>query len=74
MTFGKMIRSLSIGLIFGILAIGLLPFLVIYNWAEMLSLVELETSPLFMLISRFTDRTSLKTNSKRAQQKQDSDQ
>jgi hypothetical protein len=53
MTFGQMLRNVSVGLLFGILAIGLLPFLVIFNWAEMLNLVELETSPLFMLLGRF---------------------
>ncbi|MGO4347492.1 hypothetical protein AB4Z45_18555 [Paenibacillus sp. MCAF9] len=53
MTIGKMLRNVSVGLIFGILAIGLLPFLVIFNWTEMLNLVELETSPLFMLLGRF---------------------
>jgi len=62
MTLGKMLRNVSVGLIFGILAIGLLPFLVIFNWAEMLNLVELETSPLFMLLGRFI-RPTVRKNS-----------
>ncbi|CAM4341126.1 hypothetical protein FHS16_002567 [Paenibacillus endophyticus] len=56
MTLGQMIRNISIGLILGILAIGLLPFLVIFSWAEMQSLIEFETSPLFMMIGRFIGR------------------
>lgn len=74
MTLGKVIRSLSIGFIFSILAIGLLPFLVIFNWADMLNLAELETSPLFILIGRFVGRTPLKAGTNRPQQKQDIDQ
>lgn len=74
MTFGKMIRSLTIGLIFGILALGLLPFLVIFNCAEMLNIVELETSPLFMLLGRLIGRTPLKHKKNQPQQNKDSDQ
>lgn len=60
MLLGKMIRGISIGLLIGILAIGLLPFLIIFNWAEMQSLVELESSPLFMLLGRFIRPTPAK--------------
>jgi len=77
MTLGKMLRNISFGLIFGILAIGLLPFLVIFNWAEMLNLVELETSPLLMLLGRFIkpavrkDGINNMNNMKSQEQKQD---
>ncbi|MGO4545817.1 hypothetical protein AB4Z29_13545 [Paenibacillus sp. 2TAB23] len=60
MTLGQMIRNISIGLIIGIVAIGLLPFLVIFSWAEMQSLIEFETSPLFMMIGRFIGRKTSK--------------
>ncbi|MEV5030491.1 hypothetical protein [Paenibacillus sp. LPE1-1-1.1] len=73
MPLGKMLRNISIGLIVGILAIGLLPFLVIFNMAEMLNLVELEASPLFMILGRFIGRTPLKAKRNKAQQ-QDLDQ
>ncbi|OMF34666.1 hypothetical protein BK133_11690 [Paenibacillus sp. FSL H8-0548] len=53
MLLGKMMRGISIGLLIGILVMGLLPFLVIFNWAEMQNIVELESSPLFMLLRRF---------------------
>ncbi|RCW41773.1 hypothetical protein [Paenibacillus prosopidis] len=74
MTLGKIIRSLTIGLIFGILAIGLLPFLVIFNFAEMLNIVELETSPLYMLLGRLIGKTPLKRKKNQPQQNKDLDQ
>ncbi|WP_054026719.1 hypothetical protein [Bacillus sp. FJAT-28004] len=74
MTLGQMLRNVSIGLLFGILAIGLLPFLVIFNWAEMLNLVELETSPLFMLLGRFFRPTDRKNRTNSPEQKQDLNQ
>lgn len=60
MTVGKAARSLLVGLLFGILALGLLPFLAIYNWAELLSL-DLETSPLFMLIAKLASTSPVKS-------------
>lgn len=74
MSLGKMIRSLTIGLIFGILALGLLPFLVIFNFAEMLNIVELEASPLYMLLGRLIGMTPLKDKTNQPQQKKDLDQ
>lgn len=74
MTLFKMLRNISIGLLFGVLAIGLLPFLVIFNWVEMLNLVELETSPLFMLLGRFIGPLSRKGSTGQTEQKQDLDQ
>ncbi|GGD53635.1 hypothetical protein [Paenibacillus nasutitermitis] len=53
MTLGKFARSLSAGLIFGILAIALLPFLLVYNWAEMFGLIEMDSSPLFLLMTKW---------------------
>lgn len=53
MLLGKMMRSLSVGLLVGIFAIGLLPFLVIYNWAEMYGMIDLDTAPLFLLVRKF---------------------
>ncbi|WP_028609423.1 hypothetical protein [Paenibacillus harenae] len=66
MTFGKMLRSLSVGLLIGILAIGLLPFLLIVNGIELIGLTELESSPLYMLISRMTGRASAAAKKKRS--------
>ena len=63
MTVGKAARSILVGLLFGILALGLLPFLAIYNWAELLSL-DLETSPLFMLIAKLASTTSVRSKEK----------
>jgi hypothetical protein len=74
MTLVKMLRNVSIGLLFGVLAIGLLPFMVIFNWAEMLNLVELETSPLFMLLGRFIGPVTRKDSTSRPEQKQNLDQ
>jgi membrane-associated HD superfamily phosphohydrolase len=74
MTLGKMVRSLSIGFIFGILAIGLLPFLVIFNFAEMLNIVELEASPLYMLLGRLIGRAPLNDRTDQPQQEKDLDQ
>lgn len=68
MTLGKMVRNISVGLLFGILAIGLLPFLVIFNWAEMLNLVELEASPLFLIFGRMLGRTPLKAKANKPKQ------
>ncbi|OBZ08622.1 hypothetical protein [Bacillus sp. FJAT-26390] len=77
MTIAKMLRNVSFGLIFGVLAIGLLPFLVIFNWAEMLNLVELETSPLFILLGRFIGPVARKgstSSTSRPEQKKNLDQ
>ncbi|MCA0756746.1 hypothetical protein KP806_16945 [Paenibacillus sp. N4] len=58
MTLGKMLRCLTAGFLFGVLAIGILPFLLIFNWAEMLGLSEYGASPLFMLAGQFLKRNA----------------
>lgn len=63
MTISKIIRSLSFGFIMGILAIGLLPFIIIFNWAEMLSLTELEATPLFLVANKFINGSWVKNRS-----------
>jgi len=73
MTLVKMLRNVSVGILFGILALGLLPFLVIFNLAEMLSLAELETTPLFMIIGRFIGPVARKDKTSRPEQQQEQD-
>ena len=52
MTLGQWVRNLSAGLLFGILAIGLLPFLLVYNCADLLGIIELESSPIALLLTK----------------------
>ncbi|MDQ0059749.1 hypothetical protein [Paenibacillus harenae] len=72
MTVGKMVRNVLLGLIFGVLAIGLMPFLIVFNWAEMLNLAEFEASPLFMLLGRYIGQG--KRNGKSDEPERQSDQ
>ncbi|NIK76564.1 hypothetical protein FHS15_001689 [Paenibacillus castaneae] len=74
MTVSKIIRSLSFGFIFGILAIGLLPFLIVFNWAEMLNFTELEASPLFLVATRFINGSWKSRTSKPSKQNVDSNE
>ncbi|MGO4540257.1 hypothetical protein [Paenibacillus sp. 2TAB19] len=71
MTVGKMLRNVFLGLIFGVLAIGLMPFLIVFNWAEMLNLAEIETSPLLMLLGRFIGPAKRSVNSDDLKQRSD---
>jgi hypothetical protein len=59
-TFGKAVRCFSVGLIIGIVCIGLLPFLVIYSYAEIFDLFESETSPILMLIGKLIGGVQMK--------------
>ncbi|MFF2093163.1 hypothetical protein [Paenibacillus sp. NPDC058174] len=73
MTLGKMLRNVSVGLIFGIIAIGLLPFLVIFNWVEMINVAEIEASPLFLIIGRFVGTVARKDRKSEPDQSQQID-
>lgn len=63
MTWGYAVRCLSVGFLFGIFAIGFLPFLVIMGWAEIFNVIELETSPMFLFFGKLISKPS--TTSKR---------
>ncbi len=49
MPIRSILLSVSLGLLAAILVIGLLPFLVILSWSEMLGISEYYTSPLILL-------------------------
>ncbi|SDW18531.1 hypothetical protein [Paenibacillus sp. CF384] len=44
MNAAKALRVLLFGFLIAVLAIGLLPFLVIYNWSELYGLSEVDNS------------------------------
>ena len=45
----KMLLSFSFGLLFAVLAIGLLPFLLVYAWIDMNELSDVYPIPFFIL-------------------------
>ncbi|MBD2844256.1 hypothetical protein IDH44_03565 [Paenibacillus sp. IB182496] len=53
MTIGKLARNVTVGFVIGLLALGLLPFLLIYNFAELVNGVELDATPLFLLMRKW---------------------
>ncbi|MBD2870952.1 hypothetical protein [Paenibacillus arenilitoris] len=71
MTVGQMLRSLAAGLLIGIFALGLLPFLIVLNGMELLGLAELEASPLYMLLGSVTGRFKAMTGGKSAREPDD---
>lgn len=44
-----MIHSFSIGIMFAVIVMGLLPFLLIFSWAEISGISELCVSPLILI-------------------------
>jgi hypothetical protein len=55
MTVGKFVRSVTVGFLLAVFAIGLLPFLFVYNFTEVTGLTDLDTSPLILFIGKFID-------------------
>ncbi|WP_308639513.1 hypothetical protein [Paenibacillus silvisoli] len=54
---GKIVRFLVFGFLLAVLAIGLLPFLVIYSWSDMYGITEIEpaSTPLTVLLKMMKD-------------------
>ncbi|WP_165822479.1 hypothetical protein [Paenibacillus montanisoli] len=52
MNTGKALRLLVIGFVIAILAIGMLPFLVVYSWSDLYGITEMEpaSTPLSVLL------------------------
>ncbi|SEO96547.1 hypothetical protein [Paenibacillus sp. OV219] len=44
MNAGKAVRLLLLGFVIAVVAIGLLPFLIIYSWSDLYGLSELDPS------------------------------
>lgn len=55
MTLSKILIRMSLGFVFALIALGLLPFLVIFSWAELLGVSELYTSPLLLIQRLYRD-------------------
>lgn len=53
MTMAKLARCLSVGFLFAIIGIGLLPFLFVYFLTDINGLTEFDTTPLYVLITKF---------------------
>ncbi|MBW7457720.1 hypothetical protein ACFOLF_29175 [Paenibacillus sepulcri] len=62
MTIGKIARSLSVGILFAILGIALLPFLLVYNWADMFGLIDLDSSPLMLFMAKWLGNSPKKAS------------
>lgn len=69
MTWGNAVRCLSVGFLFGIFAIGLLPFLVILGWADFFNVVELEASPIFLFMGKFIGKPNSTAKRKKVEEK-----
>lgn len=52
-TWSRMLRSLTVGIVVAALAIGLLPFLFADLIGDLYGLAESETSPFYALINKF---------------------
>lgn len=46
-------RSLTVGLVLAIVAIGLLPFLLVYLISDASGMSELDPTPIFTLVNKF---------------------
>ncbi|MFC5529389.1 hypothetical protein [Cohnella yongneupensis] len=53
MTLAKMMRCMTAGLILAILAIGLLPFLLVYFLTDVSGLSDFDTTPIYTLVNKF---------------------
>ena len=62
MRIGKIFLSFSLGFLLAALAIGLLPFLLIFNLADVAGYSELFTSPLFLIDKLYKDRNQKEQN------------
>lgn len=51
--WGRMVRSLTFGLAIAVVAIGLLPFLVVFLMSDLSGLIELDPTPFFAFASKF---------------------
>jgi len=53
MTLGRIFRSLIVGVLVALLAIGLLPFLVVAFFSDLNGLSEIDASPLLVLLNKW---------------------
>ncbi|RUS43560.1 hypothetical protein [Cohnella sp. AR92] len=51
--WGRIVRSVTVGMVMALLAIGLLPFLLIYVVSDLNGLMDLDASPIVSVVSRF---------------------
>ncbi|WP_309123324.1 hypothetical protein [Paenibacillus sp.] len=52
MSIRRALLSVSVGILVGAVAIGLLPFLAVLSWAELSGLAEMDSSPIFLLFNK----------------------
>lgn len=53
MTFGKLIRSFTVGMVMALLAIGLMPFLLIFLLSDISGLTDFDSTPIVTVVSKF---------------------
>ncbi len=51
--WGRMVRSVTFGLAIAVVAIGLLPFLVVFLMSDLSGLIDLDSTPFFAFASKF---------------------
>ncbi|THF83695.1 hypothetical protein [Cohnella fermenti] len=54
--WGRIVRSITLGMVIAVLAIGLLPFLLVYALSDMNGVIDLDSTPFCLFLSRFIQR------------------